>query len=170
MRIVRCSIHLLVGCLPAGGGCLPARGWCLPANGGCLPRGCTPPPHGQTDTCENIKFPPLLLLLLLRTVINGIQSVADKGGPRGPWPPPGHVKIGHKKMATEGGRIDFMFLSPPLPGRWIRYWQFWSVTWPIIWLQLRSFAGPRFEAPHRLQCISTLYTIYWYDQFESQWR
>ena len=25
-------------------------------------------------------------------------------------------------MATKGGRIDFMFLAPPLPGRWIRYW------------------------------------------------
>ena len=35
--------------------------------------------------------------------------------------PPGPVKIGHKKMAAEGGRIDFMFLGPPSPGRWIRY-------------------------------------------------
>ena len=25
-----------------------------------------------------------------------------------------------EKMATEGGRIDFMFLTP-LPGRWLRY-------------------------------------------------
>ena len=25
-------------------------------------------------------------------------------------------------MAAKGGRIDFMFLSPPLSGRWIRYW------------------------------------------------
>ena len=24
-------------------------------------------------------------------------------------------------MAAEGSRIDFMFLGPPLPGRWIRY-------------------------------------------------
>ena len=24
-------------------------------------------------------------------------------------------------MAAEGGHIDFMFLGPPLPGRWIRY-------------------------------------------------
>ena len=24
-------------------------------------------------------------------------------------------------MAAEGGRLDFMFLAPPLPGRWIRY-------------------------------------------------
>ena len=24
-------------------------------------------------------------------------------------------------MAAKGGRIDFMFLGPPLPGRWIRY-------------------------------------------------
>ena len=25
-------------------------------------------------------------------------------------------------MAAEGGCIDFMFLGPPLPSRWIRYW------------------------------------------------
>ena len=24
-------------------------------------------------------------------------------------------------MATKGGCIDFMFLTPPLPGHWIRY-------------------------------------------------
>ena len=30
-------------------------------------------------------------------------------------------------MAAEGGRIDFMFLGPPLPGRWIRY----CILWPI---------------------------------------
>ena len=26
---------------------------------------------------------------------------------------PGPVKIRHKKMVTDGGRIDFMFLGPP---------------------------------------------------------
>ena len=26
-------------------------------------------------------------------------------------------------MVTEFGRIDFIFLAPPLPGRWIRYWK-----------------------------------------------
>ena len=36
-----------------------------------------------------------------------------------PPPPPGPVKISTKKTATQGGHIDFMFLSPPLPGRWI---------------------------------------------------
>ena len=25
-----------------------------------------------------------------------------------------------QKMAAKGGHIDFMFLGPPLPGRWIR--------------------------------------------------
>ena len=29
-------------------------------------------------------------------------------------PPPALIKISHKKMATEGGRIDFMFLGSPL--------------------------------------------------------
>ena len=42
-------------------------------------------------------------------------TVADAEGPRGPCPPPGPVKISHKKMAAEGGRIDFMFLGPPPP-------------------------------------------------------
>ena len=58
---------LPTGCLPGGvsaggggvclGGVCPG-GVCL---GGCLPRECTPPPRGQTDTCENITFPQLLL-------------------------------------------------------------------------------------------------------------
>ena len=29
-------------------------------------------------------------------------------------------------MATEGVWIYFMFLAPPLPGRWIRYWFVWA--------------------------------------------
>ena len=41
-------------------------------------------------------------------------AVADPGGAKGAMAPPGPVKIGHKKMAAEGGRIDFMFLGPPL--------------------------------------------------------
>ena len=40
--------------------------------------------------------------------------------------------------------------------------QSWSATWPRIWLQLTSFARLRCETPHRLQCIWTLYTIYWF--------
>ena len=39
------------------------------------------------------------------------QFSSGFGGANGPWPP-GRVKISHKKMATEGGRIDFMFLGP----------------------------------------------------------
>ena len=36
------------------------------------------------------------------------------GGPRGH--PPSPVKKSHKKMATEGSRIDFVFLAPsPYP-------------------------------------------------------
>ena len=41
--------------------------------------------------------------------------------------------------------------------------QSWSATWLRIWLQLTSFARPRCETPHRLQCIWTLYTIYWFE-------
>ena len=33
---------------------------------------------------------------------------------QGSHAPPRPVKISHKKMAAEGGRIDFMFLGPPL--------------------------------------------------------
>ena len=40
-------------------------------------------------------------------------SSGSGGGAEGAMAPPGPVKIGHKKMATEGGRIDFMFLGPP---------------------------------------------------------
>ena len=77
-RTVRCSSHLrgvsAQECLPAcrGGvsacqGCVPgrcllARGYLPPKGGGiCLPGRCTPSPRGQTDTCENITFPQLLL-------------------------------------------------------------------------------------------------------------
>ena len=41
--------------------------------------------------------------------------------------------------------------------------QFWSATWPRIWLQLRSFTWLRCETPHRPQCISKLCVIYWYE-------
>ena len=40
-------------------------------------------------------------------------SSGSRGAEWGHAPPPGPVKIGHKKMATKGGRIDFMFLAPP---------------------------------------------------------
>ena len=38
----------------------------------------------------------------------------------------------------------------------------WSATWSRILLQLRSLAWLRCETPHRPQCISKWYTIYWY--------
>ena len=38
----------------------------------------------------------------------------------------------------------------------------WSATWSRILLQLRSFAWLRCQTPHRPQCISKWYTIYWY--------
>ena len=49
--------------------------------------------------------------------LHGVQvqkAVADPGG-RGGHCPPGPVNIGHKKMAADGGCIDFMFLDPPYP-------------------------------------------------------
>ena len=47
--------------------------------------------------------------------VHVISSSGSRGGAKGAMAPPGPVKIGHaKKMAAEGGRIDFMFLAPPL--------------------------------------------------------
>ena len=49
-------------------------------------------------------------------------TVADPGGPRGPCPPPGPVKIGHKKDGHQRRPHRFhVSRPPPLPGRWIRY-------------------------------------------------
>ena len=102
MHIVRCSSHLGGGCLPARWGCLPAQGgvWlpggiCLLGEGGvCLPaRGCLPAsqrvytfPCGQTDTCENIIFPQLLL----RTVIK--QWLSSNGKARKIWSKVDHIR------------------------------------------------------------------------------
>ena len=61
----------------------------------------------------------------LGCVQNVTTSVADPGGLA---MPPGPVKISHKKIAAKGGRIDFMFLGPPLPGRWICYCIYRSTT------------------------------------------
>ena len=50
-------------------------------------------------------------------------TVADPGGGvlRGPCPPALYKQV-IKKIAAKSGHIDFMFLGPPLPGRWIRCW------------------------------------------------
>ena len=32
-------------------------------------------------------------------------------------------------MSTKGGHIDFMFIGPPLPGRWIRCWIYIVTFW-----------------------------------------
>ena len=44
-------------------------------------------------------------------------SSGSGGGQGRHTPPPGPVKISHKKMAVEGGSIDFMFFAP--------------LTWPL---------------------------------------
>ena len=83
--------HLPRGCLPEG--CLPggvsaccgkhvcpeglsAQGVCLP--GVCLPEGVLPggvlPPCGQTDTCENITFPQLLLGTVIKEILVDAQA------------------------------------------------------------------------------------------------
>ena len=54
----------------------------------------------------------------------GYELSSGSGGGEVAMAPPGPVKISHKKMAAEGGRIGFMFLAPSLPGRWILYWNF----------------------------------------------
>ena len=69
MRVVRCSSRLPEGCLSvrvsalgvsACRGCLPARGithYTYPL-----------PPCGQTDTCEKITFPQLMLQTVIMTI------------------------------------------------------------------------------------------------------
>ena len=48
-------------------------------------------------------------------LIQGKCAVADRGGGARGHRPLDPVKLSHKKMATEDGRIDFMFLAPPHP-------------------------------------------------------
>ena len=74
MRSVRCS-----GRLGGEGGVYPGR--------------CTPPPCGQTDACENITFPQLLLRMVKSTegssgFLSPVLHLTEKGrerwGPLGP--------------------------------------------------------------------------------------
>ena len=92
MRTVRCSSH------PGRGGRVSAQGGVYPGGvspvGRCLPRGVsawqgvyTSSPCGQTDTCENITFPQLLLRTVITTKYKHVSSVgntkltgADPGG------------------------------------------------------------------------------------------
>ena len=60
------------------------------------------------------------LLLFLYSNRGSLSSVADPGGARGPCPP---------------SHIDFMFLAPPHPSRWIRCWLYYT-TLGIDELQL----------------------------------
>ena len=47
-------------------------------------------------------------------IVNCIVPVADPGGgPRGPWPPPGPVKIGHKKDGRRRWPHRFHVSRPP---------------------------------------------------------
>ena len=84
LRTVHCSSRLLGGVWMRGGGCLPTgaylprglsacQGRCLPARGGVCPGGSAgrvsarwvyTSPRGQTDTCENITSPQLLLRMV----------------------------------------------------------------------------------------------------------
>ena len=68
---------------------------------------------------------PIVALYISRKYYGGVirDTVAEPRGQGNHAPPPGPVKIRHKKMATERGRIDFIFLGPlPLTQRRIRYW------------------------------------------------
>ena len=50
-------------------------------------------------------------------------TVADPGGAEGAMPPPGPVKISHKKDGHWRRPHRFhVSRPPPLPGCWIRYW------------------------------------------------
>ena len=57
------GVFLKEGCLPRG--CLPSAG------------GCTPPSCGQTDICENITFPQLLLrtVIIQELLCNSVHAI-----------------------------------------------------------------------------------------------
>ena len=54
--------------------------------------------------------------------LNRMNAVADPGGAEGAMAPPGPVKISHKKDGRQRRSHRFHVSWPPLPGRWIRYW------------------------------------------------
>ena len=45
----------------------------------------------------------------------------DPGEAKGAMPPTHPVKFSHKKMADKDCCLNFVFLGPSLPSRWIRY-------------------------------------------------
>ena len=58
----------------------------------------------------------------------------DPGWPKGPCPPPpGPVKISHKKLAAEGDSIVFMFLAPPPPPLTRPLVRYWSHSHYSVW-------------------------------------
>ena len=62
------------------------------------------------------------LLISVSSVLHVLVSVADLVGCRGATPPPGPVKISHKKDGHRRSLHRFhVYCPPPLPGRWIRY-------------------------------------------------
>ena len=58
---------------------------------------------------------PLTVIII---TLSALKAVADPGGPRGPWLPPGPVKIGHKKDGHRRRLHRFHVSRPPL-------------TWPL---------------------------------------
>ena len=66
-----------------------------------------------------------------------VTAVADPGGPRGPWPPPGPVKIGHKKDGHRRRPHRFHVSRPPpypaagsATGQWLLMGAF-NLEWHI---------------------------------------
>ena len=63
-------------------------------------------------SCVSMNTCGLVPCLLVLWII--LKSVADPGGgPRGPWPPPGPVKIGHKKDGRQRRPHRFHVSWPP---------------------------------------------------------
>ena len=54
-----------------------------------------------------------LPLLVTQCIFITTSAVADPGGARGPWPPPGPVKIGHKKDGCRRWPHRFHVSRPP---------------------------------------------------------
>ena len=79
-------------------------------------------------------------------------------GERGPCPPPGPVKIIHKKMVAECGHIDFMFMFlPPLLTRPLDPLLLW---FPFQNLCVNEKPDVRFQ--HNFYFMFILFNFYWF--------
>ena len=66
------------------------------------------------------------------------SSSGSRGGPRGPWPPPGPVKIGHKKDGHQRRPHRFHVSCCPLGWHWPWWWSVYQGDTPTITIITRA--------------------------------